>query len=490
MNKNLEDIINHCEFEQLHLSGAIQSFGAIIRVDTNNETITHASQNLSNYASVNPQDIIGKNFNTLEWFNIKYLLELPLELGKSIYISNIASGLTEQVDAILIRGESCVLIELEKYDTNSERMTNQHQIQSSPDDKNELIKYNESLLNAFREITNFDRVMIYHFLDDWSGEVIAEATSEGIGSYLGLHFPASDIPLIARSLYLKNPSRFIQNVKAEAIPILGIDESIPDLTYSELRSVSPVHLEYLSNMGVHTSFSVPIRFLGNLWGLVTCHHLSVKMLSRDQRQSCIRLTNTYALRVSHFLSGQRLQVLDSVDRRIEKIVEALSERDDLVDGIKNSGNLFTEALNASSFTMVTNEDIIILGHTMDIDSISVIDNWFLKYESLTFITDNLSSIFPSSLKTLSMASGMIAIKVRSLKTNWVRLYWFRPEVIQEVKWAGNPNKSMNEDNGSNRLSPRRSFEKWIEIKKGFSRPWTSVEKMTATKFRSTLMHWL
>jgi light-regulated signal transduction histidine kinase (bacteriophytochrome) len=488
-----ENLINHCEFEQLHLSGAIQSFGALLRVETKNNIITHASENLAHFSDVNPQDVIGKSIDTLGWFNTKYLDDLPHELGKTKFLSHIATGSQEQIDAMLIRGEACILIELEKNETKTEVIPVQqlqHPLLSAPLNKNDLLNYHALLLDAFRKITHFDRVMIYRFLDDWSGEVIAEATAEGIGSYLGLHFPATDIPQIARDLYLKNPSRLIQDAKADAVPILGMDESIPDLTWSDLRSVSPVHLEYLEHMGVYTSFSVPIRLSGNLWGLVACHNLTSKMISPDQRHSCISITNAYALGVAYYLSSQRLQALDSVDRRIDKILEALSEYDDLLEGIECSGELLTEALNAESFAMVVNDDVIILGESLDLDTMSIVDNWFVNNEAVTYITDNLSSVFADSPETLKMASGMIAIKVRSPKSNWVRFYWFRPEEPQEVTWAGNPNKPMVENAGVQRLSPRRSFEKWVEIKTGYSRPWTSEEKMTATKFRNTLMRWL
>jgi light-regulated signal transduction histidine kinase (bacteriophytochrome) len=114
----------------------------------------------------------------------------------------------------------------------------------------------------------------------------------------------------------------------------------------------------------------------------------------------------------------------------------------------------------------------------------------MNTEEVTYMTDNLSSVFPNSPETLTMASGMIAIKARSPKSSWVRFYWFRPEEPQEVTWAGNPNKPMIENAGVQRLSPRRSFERWVETKTGYSRPWTNEEKMIATKFRNTLMRWL
>jgi light-regulated signal transduction histidine kinase (bacteriophytochrome) len=300
----------------------------------------------------------------------------------------------------------CILIELEK-NTKIEIIPIQ-QLQrpllSAPQNEEELMRYHDLLLGTFREIIHFDRVMIYQFLEDWSGNVVAEATSKGIGSYLGLHFPASDIPQIARDLYLKNPSRLIQDAKADSVNILGIDKTVPDLTWSDLRSVSPVHLEYLEHMGVRTSFSVPIRLGGKLWGLVACHHLTIKTLSPDQRHSCASITNAYALGIAYYFSSQRLQALDSIDRRIDKILEALSEYEDLLEGIESSGELLTEALNAESFALVVNDDVVIIGESLDLDTMSIVDNWFMNCEESAYITDNLSSLFPHSPEMLTMAS--------------------------------------------------------------------------------------
>ncbi|MBK7416290.1 MAG: GAF domain-containing protein [Dechloromonas sp.] len=142
----------------------------------------------------------------------------------------------------------------------------------TPGNAAELTAHHQALLLGVREITGFDRVMLYHFHDDFSGEVIAEEAREGLGSYMGLRFPASDIPAIARRIYLVNPWRSIPDIETPISAVLG--EGVSNLTNSLLRSVSPVHLKYLEHMGVRASFSLPVKVGGKLWGLVACHHLS------------------------------------------------------------------------------------------------------------------------------------------------------------------------------------------------------------------------
>ena len=259
---SLEVLVQRCESEQLHLSGAIQSFGALIRIDADSGRITHASANLADFLGIEASGILGAPLESLPWLSVETLEKLPDQPGKSVVIRSVVDLPGRKVDGLAIRGPGCVLVELERSDTSFEPLSIQ-QLQtpllSVPYDDDEVALHHELLTQAFRSITGYDRIMIYRFHSDWSGEVIAETTTAALGSYLGLRFPASDIPQIARDLYMLNPSRMIPDARSQPVPVLGVDPAPPDLTWSDLRSVSPVHLEYLGHMGAGASFSVPIR---------------------------------------------------------------------------------------------------------------------------------------------------------------------------------------------------------------------------------------
>jgi chemotaxis family two-component system sensor kinase Cph1 len=184
-------------------------------------------------------------------------------------------------------------------------------------------------------------------------------------------------------------------------------------------------------------------------------------------------------------------VLDSLERRIGKIQEALAEYDDPLDGIARMADCPKETMDAQAFAKAAGDDVVIAGDGPDLDAMGIIDDWFLNEnrEAVAF-TDHFGDIFPDQPMLLAAVSGMAAVKARSPNSGWVRFYWFRPAQPQEVAWAGNPDKPMVEKAGVAMLSPRRSFEKWIEVKTGYSRPWTMEEKITAGKFRSTLLEWL
>ncbi len=490
----LETLLQGCESEKLHLSGAIQSFGALLRLDPVTFQVTHISANLFNMLGPAAHQLLGQSIDASGWLNREALEKLPAEPGSFISLARLFHCQAGMVDAVVIRADEAILVELECTDQKAEVIPFQQfqrPLLAVPYDDDELQRHHSKLLAAFRTITGYDRVMLYHFKDDWSGEVIAEATSPSLGSYLGLHFPASDIPAIARNLYMLNPARLIPDINAAPVELIGIDAGTPDLTWSGLRSVSPVHLQYLSNMGVGASFSVPIRIANRLWGLVACHHLTPRALSPDQRHACVNLTNAYALGVTSHFASRRLQTIDSLDRRIDRVLEALTHFEDPLDGIEPNARLLMEVLDAQGFAMAVGDNVVIAGDGPDPDGMSVIDHWFLEdCKEAIASTSHMGSLFPGEMHILAVASGMVAIKARSPRSGWVRFYWFRPAEPHEVVWAGNPNKPLVENSGVVMLSPRRSFERWVEIKSGFSRPWNTEEKMTAAKFRNTLLRWL
>jgi light-regulated signal transduction histidine kinase (bacteriophytochrome) len=491
---SLVSLVQGCESEQLHLSGAIQSFGALICIDAVSGRVTHVSANLAAVIGIEATSILGQSRESLDWLATEMFETLPEAPGKSIEFASLLRQPDHKITGRIIRGRGCFLLEIERNDAPKEPISLQN-LQSKllcvPYDDDEVLHYHNLLTRTFRVVTGYDRVMVYRFHEDWSGEVIAEAAAKDMGSYLGLRFPASDIPAIARNLYMLNASRTIPDINSLPVPILSINAAPPDLTWSDLRSVSPVHLEYLNHMGVGASFSVSIRITGRLWGLVACHHSGPRLLCPDQRAACVLLTNAYSLGMTSFFASRRLQTLDSLDRRIDKILEALSLHDDPLDGIARMGDVLMATMDAQGFAMAVGNNVVIAGGGPDLEGMGVIDDWFLNRSlEMVVITDHLWSIFPEQKDMLAAVSGMVAIKAQSRHSGWVRFYWFRPAQLQEVAWAGDPNKPAMEKAGVTMLSPRRSFERWIDIKDGYSRPWSNEEKLTAAKVRNTLLRWL
>jgi chemotaxis family two-component system sensor kinase Cph1 len=492
---DLNTLVLGCESEKLHLSGAIQSFGALIVVAAVPPyRISHVSANLADFLAVELPDLPGRPIEHLGWLNERAFHRLGDQPGLTLQLPRIAECDGRLFDATLIRGQDAILIELEASESGGHPIALQElqkPFLSLPGSDEGVAYYHETLAETIQRISGYDRVMIYRFHDDWSGEVVAEACTDALGSYLGLRFPASDIPAIARNLYLINPYRLIPDIGAAPAALLGQDDQPPDLTWSNLRSVSPVHLQYLANMGVGASFSLPIVITGRLWGLVACHHLTPLSLGNEQRHACVAISRAYTLGITSYYASRRLQLIDSLERRVDAILEVFTHHADPFDGIEDAAPAIMAALHAHGLAMAIGDEVVIVGSAPDMAGVSLIDNWFMsaKEENL-FLHDRLSSLFPDQPEIATVSSGILAIKARSPRRGWLRFYWFRDAEPHEVVWAGTPNKPMVENRGVPMLSPRRSFEKWVEIKTDHSRPWSNEDRMVASKIRNTLLRWL
>jgi two-component system, chemotaxis family, sensor kinase Cph1 len=229
---SLDSLTQRCESEKLHLSGAIQPFGALVVIDSATMTVSHASANLQNFVGIGPDQVLGKPVENLKWLDRTKLAALPEQPGQRLHLKQL-TDCVGHVTGLAIRGTDTILVEVEDFLATTEPLPIQ-QLQSPlltvPYDNDEVAQHHHMLVRAVREITHYDRIMIYHFHEDWSGEVIAEDSPASLGSYLGLRFPASDIPAIARNLYLLNPIRLIPDAKTSPVPVIGLNSTPPDPT--------------------------------------------------------------------------------------------------------------------------------------------------------------------------------------------------------------------------------------------------------------------
>lgn len=482
--------LDSCESEQLHLSGRIQDYGALMVVCRDTRCITHMSGNCEALLGISPSECLGSKLEDLSFFTPEFAQAFELEEGAQTVVANAWQCREAHFDATLICSRGCLLVEWEPA-VSSVQPIAIHQMHRSmvraPSHKDGLLVYYGTLVGHIRHITGMDRVMVYRFRDDWAGEVVAEAVDKGYGSYMDMRFPAGDIPEIARKLYLQNPYRMIPDTRSPPHPVYGLDPEPPDLGATDLRSVSPMHLQYMENMGVRASFSVPICIMGKLWGLVACHHYQGPLrLSSDQRLACVTLVAAFSLGLASCLAGMHLQTLDSMDRRIQLALQALVGLTNPLDGIGASGQMLAELVQADGFAMAIHEEAAISGLGPDLEGLSVVDDWFLNHcDDYSVSMESLGERFAEHPHVLKAACGLLAVKIWTLHRGWLRFYWFRQAETQHIAWAGNPDKPKIENSAAPHLSPRRSFEKWVETRTGFCREWTTDERLMVSKFRST-----
>jgi light-regulated signal transduction histidine kinase (bacteriophytochrome) len=343
-----------------------------------------------------------------------------------------------------------------------------------------------------RQITGFDRVLVYRFDPGWSGTVVAEDRNDVLPSYLGLRFPASDIPAQARELYRSNRLRIIPDAGYAPVPIepaLSPSGRPLDLSQSVLRSVSPVHIEYMRNMGTMASMSVSILLEGKLWGLISCHNRTPRRVPLQVRNACDLLTRMFALqlaareRASEAEHRMRLGAIQS------RLLAHMAVEDRFADGLLKNPDDVLSLADASGAAFVTGEECRLLGATPSEGQVRRLHEWLATRHAGedVFATDALPEVFPGAEAFGGTASGLLAISISRRYASHV--LWFRPEVVQTVRWGGDPTKPATPDpaGGPARLHPRRSFEIWKETVRGRSRPWSRVEVDAAADLRNAVL---
>ena len=338
---------------------------------------------------------------------------------------------------------------------------------------------------VFARLTGFDRVMIYRFLEDDSGKVVAERHAPDMHGFLNHHFPASDIPRQARALYVRNRVRVIPDAGYVPAPIVAIDPALQavDLSDVGVRAVSPIHVQYLRNMGVAASASVSIIKDGILWGLVACHHRSPRSLSYLQRKTCELIAASFAQQVGAKEEAseyrERLRLRTAEDALVQRMAQE-DEPDKVAAVVAND---LRRLLDADGFVLQRGASLHTSGHVPSQEAIADMLDWVRRQGSILLHSASLEQRMPGAQAHRDLASGLLAITLSADEP--VVLLWFRAETLQTIQWAGNPHKAIEQ--GDDRpLTPRASFAAWSEEIRGRARPWSSAEVEAAHRLSRLL----
>ncbi|HEV2565515.1 MAG TPA: ATP-binding protein [Microvirga sp.] len=498
MTLQMQDIdLTACEREPIHIPGSIQPHGILLAVRMSDRTIAYASANIAGIFGLDPADVLGRPFaQVLPALSREFAAQLddPPPAGSTRFVRTIQVRTAQEekyFETAISRSGDCAILELEEppsgvvsgidalYPT-LRRFVEQLQGASTVEILCHLAAQD------IRRMTGFDRVLIYRFDDEWNGTVIAENRNEVLPSYLDLRFPASDIPAQARELYRRNRLRIIPDANYTPVPIQSCDPAPLDLSDSVLRSVSPVHLEYMRNMGTLASMSISILRDGKLWGLISCHNKEPKRVSLQVRNACDFLTQIFSLqleaRENTTLAENRVR-LGAVQSRL---LAHMAAEEYFIAGLVNHQDDLMILAGAQGAAVVTQDHCWCLGQTPDQDQVRALFDWLSKHHPEdVFATDNLSAVYPPAQAFADRASGLLSISISKVHSSYV--LWFRPEVVQTVKWGGNPQKPVQEEAGSLRLHPRRSFEIWKETVRNRSLPWDRSETEAVKELRNAIV---
>lgn len=343
-----------------------------------------------------------------------------------------------------------------------------------------------------REITGFNRVLVYSFDEEWNGTVIAEDGNDVLPSYLDLRFPAADIPAQARDLYRLNRLRLIPDVDYLISPIVPaaspVDGRPLDLSFAGLRSVSPVHLQYMRNMETAASMSISILVDGNLWGLISCHNRAPKRVNAQVRTACDFLGQTMSLQIGarerHAHASRRIEL----KRTESELLARLATADSFEAGLAANPEAWMGLTGAQGAAVVLEGDVKTTGRTPTPAQLRQLAAWLEdNAEDDVFVTRSLTESWPEAEAFTDVASGLVAARVSQIRASYVM--WFKPEVVHTVTWGGDPRKAMAP--GPDRhFGPRRSFERWKEVVHRRSQPWSAAEISSAADFRNAIVNFV
>lgn len=485
--------LTNCDREPIHLLGRVQAFGFLVAVAPD-WTITHVSENIGDFLGVTAGPLLGRRAedllpaetihtirNGLQFLNPHRGVEVIYDLG--------IAGSENRFDASVHKFANTVIIEFEpatRVDGAANDMAN---VRNAIDRMAELPSFTAVYNHTVRFvklITGFDRVMLYKFGADNTGEVVAEAKRHDLEPFLNLRYPATDIPSQARALYVENPIRLIASVADEGAPILALDGEVLDLSGSRLRSVSTIHLEYLRNMNVGASMSISVIVNGALWGLIACHHGTTHTPSMRLRNAALLFGHMLSLVLQTRLSADERANDEVVHRLTTHISRTLSKDTTTPELLRSSAESFAEILKADGYAVVQKKKVMAGGAAPEAaDILALCDHLNALPGNAVYANHEIGSFMPAEGDLVEKAAGVLSIPISRSPRDY--LLFFRAELVQQVNWAGNPEKPAAYGPNGARLTPRKSFETWQTTVRGQSAPWSAADIRAASQLRVMLL---
>lgn len=491
-----------CGSLPLHLINLVQPYGVLVVLNKIDLNIIQVSENIETALGITASKFVNTSLtqyvNEQQISSIKQKYNLDISAKVPLTISFNLENKSVPFLAIMHVKDDYIILELEQID--------EHFVSNSFINIYEQVKYTMANINVatstkdicntaideLKKISGFDRIMIYEFDEDWNGTVIAETYEEGLEPYLGLRFPASDIPKQARDLYFKNPYRLIPTVDYTPVKIYPVinpeNHSFINLSNCNLRSVAAVHIEYLNNMGVKASMSTAIIKDDKLWGLISCHHRTAKYLSYEKCSQFELLSGVISSRLSSIENKEALAANNALREIQADLVKQVYASDNLFSALIDYSSTILQLLQCDGVVIAYDRKVQIAGNTPSLADVKELIYWLQNQpEEGTFTETNLSSVFEEAIHYKEIASGIIVLPIHKEKGQFI--VGFRPEVIQKVDWGGNPNEAIKFEKDNLKYHPRNSFKQWREIVKGTSVSWKKDEIAIAESFRNFVIEY-
>ena len=507
-----DSLLTNCDREPIHIPGAILPHGAMLVLDAESLDVQQAAGACEALLGVSVQDLLGRHADSV--FQADQIARLrslaaALDLKKPRHLLDPAMRIRADfpLDVSLHRSDGSLVLEFEAADTAdrfaADPLAAVQEMIVGFGEAPSLHALCQLAAERVREVAQYDRVLVYRFMQDDSGWVIAESRKPELEPFLDLHYPAADIPKQARALYVKSWLRLITQVNYD--PALLVPKNNPltdaplDMSQAILRDVSPVHRQYLRNMGIDASMSISIIRDGKLWGLIACHHYAQRLLPRHLRAVCELFGSMFSLQLEARESGEQFGARLASRMVLQNLMLNLASADDYAVGLtQQSPNLLdyihggsnaADGTRQGGVAVCVNGQLTFLGTTPNeaqiLDLVSWLDSQMTQTPGI-YQTDRLAEIWSPAAAFADVAAGLLVISVSPEPSNFI--LWFRPEMIGTVNWAGEPKKLLQDTGDGNQLNPRKSFEVWKETVRGRSVPWAPADLDAAFDLRVSLLH--
>lgn len=488
--------LTNCDREPIHIPGSVQPYGCLLACDGSVGMVRRHSINAGAMLGVGSGDINGRRLDDLigegpahdvrnaiaKWGNQQRPgLLIDFKVAHSQTAFNVA----------VHRHKGVNIIEFEPVDASEATppLELSRLLIGRIGQCNDLDVLFDNAARLLRGGLGYDRVMVYQFAHDGSGRVISEARRGDLESFLGQHFPAGDIPQQARVLYVQNTVRIVSDASGERVaiePEFDTSGEPLDLSFAHLRSVSPIHCEYLRNMGVGASMSISIIHDGALWGLIACHHYAPRALSMEKRVAAEMFGEFFSMQLAGLLQKRKLAASESARRYLDQLLHNVSHHGDVEDLLKESIRDFSVLMPCDGIGLYLNKTWTSYGSAPPAAAAPALMGFINSVaEGRVWATSALSDRLPAAEDYAATVSGVLAVPLSQLPRDY--LLFFRSEVTQTLNWAGDPNKTYEIGPLGDRLTPRRSFAIWKEIVQRQSQPWLQNERDTAEAVRSALV---
>ncbi len=492
--------LSNCERELIHLAGSVQPHGVLLVVREPDLVVLQASGNADALLGVPHNEVLGRPLGTLGGDVAEQVARTArgslLMLPCPTRCRTDADGVVRRWNALIHRHpRGTLVIELEPAagDEAAEHALPLAltaaigRITSAPS----FTELGSEVVDLVRALTGYDRVMVYQFDADGHGEVISEAREERLEPFLGQRYPASDIPQRARELYLRTRVRVLVDVHYEPAPIVPrhsphTGEEL-DMSLCHLRSMSPLHLQYLKNMGVTATLVTSLVRDGRLWGLIACHHYSAKSVPYETRAACELLSEVVSTRITALENRAQVEAELFVRDLEHRLVSSATDTGDWRDALFDEPNAaLLQPVGATGAALFYEGEITTAGKVPSRPELRALAAWLAACpRGSVFHTAAFATVEPEFATLAGVATGVMAIELSH--TDGEYLVWFRPEQVRTVTWAGAPHKPAAVGNDPRELSPRRSFAAWRELVRGTAAPWSSTDVAIAGAMRVSLV---